>query len=203
MLVCAWDDVIYFPDGTAFGTSTATLLVVLHQLANHGPNYFERYPPAYRHFQPACQSAELNHCSRDEIVNAYDNAVLYADALLARLIDLLASNTNHDTAMLYLSDRGESVGKYGLYLHGAPYAVAPQAQRSMPMVFWMSPGFARSVGVEQNCMVAAAARARSHDDLLHSVLGMFDVTSSAYVANRDILQRCRPPQALAAGQPAA
>lgn len=189
--------------GACIDATSGDLLVVLHPLGNHGPNYFERYPPAYQHFQPTCQSAELNHCSRDEIFNAYDNAMLYADALLARLIELLVSNTNHDTAMLYLSDHGESLGEYGLYLHGAPYAIAPQAQLRVPMVLWMSPGFARSVGVDQNCMVAAAARARSHDNLFHSVLGMFDVISAAYVANRDILQRCRPPQALAPAQPAA
>ena len=197
------DEILLQGLGARIDATSGDLLVVLHPLGNHGPNYFERYPPAYQHFQPACQSAELNRCSRDEIVNAYDNAVLYADAVLARLIDLLTSNTNHDTAMLYLSDHGESLGEYGLYLHGAPYAIAPQEQLRVPMVLWMSPGFARSVGVEQNCMAAAAARARSHDDLFHSVLGMFDVISTEYVANRDILQPCRSPQALAPGQPAA
>lgn len=179
------------------------LLVVLHPLGNHGPNYFERYPPAYEHFLPACHSAELNRCSLDEIVNAYDNAVLYADALLARLIDMLAADTSHDTALLYLSDHGESLGEYGLYLHGAPYAVAPQEQLRVPMVFWMSPEFARSAGVDPTCLAASAARPRSHDDLFHSVLGMFDVISNAYVAKHDILQACRAPGALAVEPPQA
>ena len=169
------------------------LLVVLHPLGNHGPNYFERYPPAYEHFLPTCHSAELNHCSLEEIVNAYDNAVLYADTLLARLIDMLAADTSHDTAMLYLSDHGESLGEYGLFLHGAPYAVAPQAQLRVPMVFWMSPEFARSTGVDRTCLAATAAQPRSHDDLFHSVLGMFDVISTGHLSNHDFLYPCRAP----------
>jgi lipid A ethanolaminephosphotransferase len=62
-------------------------LLVLHMLGNHGPSYFRRYPPAFAQFKPACQQDDLRRCSQPEIVNAYDNALLYTDHVLARLID--------------------------------------------------------------------------------------------------------------------
>src|SRR3546814_1759058 len=62
-------------------------IVVLHMLGNHGPAYYQRYPPAFRRFTPTCDTEQLGHCSRREIVNSYDNAVLYADHVIARTIE--------------------------------------------------------------------------------------------------------------------
>ncbi|MCX7557360.1 phosphoethanolamine--lipid A transferase [Xanthomonadaceae bacterium JHOS43] len=177
--------------------SSGDLLVVLHPVGSHGPNYFERYPPEHERFQPACHSSVPSRCSREEVVNAYDNSILYADVLLERLIELLATRSSHDTAMLYLSDHGESLGEYGLYLHGAPYAVAPRVQTHVPMLLWMASGFANHLGIDTACLQAGTAHPRSHDDLFHSLLGMFDVASADYRATHDILRACRtnPPSA--------
>ena len=68
------------------GAAAATQLLVLHQLGSHGPAYFRRYPPAFAHFTPACDNDDLQQCTRDEIVNAYDNSLLYTDHVLASLI---------------------------------------------------------------------------------------------------------------------
>lgn len=166
-------------------------LVVLHMLGNHGPNYFERYPPQYARWTPVCRTAELSRCARQDIVNAYDNAILYTDAVLGRLIDLLAAQQGRDAAMLYVSDHGESLGEYGLFLHGAPYAVAPRVQLHVPMVLWFSPGFAADAGLDVACLRAQAQREASHDDLFSTVLGAFDVQTSAYRRDRDLLAACR------------
>lgn len=167
------------------------LLLVLHMLGNHGPNYFERYPPQYERYRPTCHTAELSSCSRDQIINAYDNAVLYTDAVLGRLIDVLTSQRSHDAAMLYVSDHGESLGEYGLYLHGAPYPIAPRQQLHVPMTLWLSPSFTASTGVALQCMRDASARPRSHDDLFHSMLGLFDVATRDYRDSHDVLAACR------------
>ena len=172
------------------------LLVVLHPIGNHGPNYFERYPSEYDQFQPACRSAELSRCSREEIINAYDNAVLYADSVINRLIALLQAQHDHDIAMMYVSDHGESLGEYGVYLHGAPYALAPKAQLHVPMVLWMSPDFAQASGIDENCLLNSASQPHSHDDVFDSVLGLFDVTTSQYQVNKDILGPCRQSREL-------
>ena len=169
----------------------ADQLIVLHMLGNHGPNYFERYPAEFERFHPTCRSAELSRCTRDEIINAYDNAVLYTDAVLAQLIEQLEARADRDTALLYISDHGESLGEYGIYLHGAPYRVAPSAQTKVPMFLWTSRGFQRAAGINRECLKSASTQARSHDDLFHTLLGVFGVETGTYRPERDLLQACR------------
>jgi lipid A ethanolaminephosphotransferase len=99
-------------------------VIVMHQLGNHGPAYFSRYPERFRRFVPTCDTPELRHCSREEIVNAYDNALAYTDHVVAETIEFLkARSDRYDTVLLYVSDHGESLGEHGLYLHGMPYAI--------------------------------------------------------------------------------
>jgi lipid A ethanolaminephosphotransferase len=167
-------------------------LLVLHQLGNHGPSYFRRYPPAFAKFKPTCDSDDLRSCSREQIVNAYDNALLYTDHLLAQLIgQLQAAAGSVDTAMLYVSDHGESLGENNLFLHGIPYAIAPDVQTQVPMVMWSSDGFARRQGLDLACLKARAATPAAHDHLFHTVLGLLDVQTALYAADWDLGRGCR------------
>jgi lipid A ethanolaminephosphotransferase len=165
-------------------------VVVLHQLGNHGPAYYARYPSRLRRFTPACETSDLDRCSRAEIVNAYDNAVLHTDDFLARTLRFLAAETGRDTALVYLSDHGESLGEDGLYLHGVPYAIAPQTQTRVPMLMWLSPGFARSRGIDLGCMQARSGNDVSQDYLFHSVLGLMQVRAPEYDPAFDLFARC-------------
>jgi lipid A ethanolaminephosphotransferase len=168
------------------------LLVVMHQLGSHGPAYFKRYPPAFRRFEPECATDDLRRCDAQAIVNAYDNTLVYTDHVLGRLIDFLAAaQKTHDTAMLYVSDHGESLGESGLYLHGVPYAIAPDVQKHVPFVLWLSPAFRDDVGVDEACMRRRAQQAVSHDNLFHTLLGVFSVRTTAYDAGLDIFSGCR------------
>jgi lipid A ethanolaminephosphotransferase len=171
------------------------LLVVMHQLGSHGPAYFKRYPALFKRFTPACESEDLRVCSAGEIVNAYDNSLLYTDYFLGKLIDYLdAAQATHDTAMLYVSDHGESLGEGGLYLHGMPWAIAPDVQTHVPFVMWLSPAFRRDTGVNEACLRAEAAKQPvSHDNLFHSLLGIFDVQTRAYDRGLDLFASCREP----------
>ncbi len=165
-------------------------VVVLHQLGNHGPSYFERYPAAFRRFTPTCDTPDLGRCSREEITNSYDNALLYTDQLLARTIGTLQGMQDYDTAMIYLSDHGESLGEKGLYLHGVPYAIAPQEQTRVPMTMWFSPGFAASRGLDLACVRRRASQYTDHDNLFPSVLGLMQVRTSVYDRDRDLFSGC-------------
>jgi lipid A ethanolaminephosphotransferase len=168
------------------------MLVVMHQLGSHGPSYYKRYPPAFEKFKPACESDDLRQCDAQAIVNAYDNTILYTDFFLGKAIDFLAdAQKTHDTALLYMSDHGESLGESGLYLHGIPYAIAPDAQTHVPFVLWMSPAFRNDVGIDEACMRARATQPVSHDDLFHTLLGVFDVRTSAYDPKLDVFAGCR------------
>jgi lipid A ethanolaminephosphotransferase len=172
--------------------ANGNLFVVLHQLGSHGPAYFKRYPSAFGRFTPACQEEELRRCSHAEIVNAYDNSILYTDHVLGRVLDFLqAQEQRFDTAMLYVSDHGESLGESGLYLHGVPYPIAPEVQTHVPMVVWLSPSFARSAGIDMGCLRNRAAQPASHDNLFHSMLGVLDVQTQAYESDMDIFAPCR------------
>ena len=169
------------------------LLVVMHQLGSHGPAYFKRYPARFKKFTPACETDDLRRCSPQEIVNAYDNSLLYTDYFLGKVIDFLAdAQKTHDTAMLYVSDHGESLGEGGLYLHGVPWAIAPDVQTHVPWVVWLSPAFRQSQGLNEACLRSRAQRQPvSHDDLFHTLLGIFDVQTRVYDPARDVFAPCR------------
>ncbi|MBX3604949.1 MAG: phosphoethanolamine--lipid A transferase [Piscinibacter sp.] len=170
-----------------------TQVWVLHMLGNHGPSYFRRYPPAFAKFGPVCESDDLRPCSTEQIVNAYDNALLYTDHLLASLITRLQQQSDRvDSAMLYVSDHGESLGENGLFLHGMPYAIAPSEQTRVPMTLWWSAGWPAREGLDTACLQRRAAAPAAHDHLFHTVLGMLDVRTAAYTADWDLGARCRP-----------
>ena len=167
------------------------LVVVLHQLGNHGPSYYQRYPESLRRFRPDCRTADLGECSRQEIVNAYDNAVLATDDFLARTITLLDSDKSRDSAMIYVSDHGESLGESNLYLHGIPEAIAPDTQLRVPMVMWMSSGMTANQHLKGSCLQDKALTSVSHDNLFHSVLGIMQVKTKEYDPALDLFRSCR------------
>jgi lipid A ethanolaminephosphotransferase len=167
-------------------------VLVLHMLGNHGPSYFRRYPPAFERFKPACRSDDLAHCSQQEIVNAYDNALLYTDHVLAQLIAKLQAKAGLvDTALVYASDHGESLGENGLFLHGMPYAIAPKEQTQVPMVMWYSPGMRQSLSLNDACLRQRATQPTTHDSLFHTALGILNITASVYEPSLDLLKACR------------
>jgi lipid A ethanolaminephosphotransferase len=171
---------------------TRNTVFVLHMMGNHGPAYFRRYPAAFRRFLPDCPTAELRECTREEVVNSYDNAILYTDHVLASAIRTLSADPRQlDAAMIYISDHGESLGEHGLYLHGIPYAIAPQLQTRVPMLVWLSKRMTDSGEVNPLCLRSKAGAHWSHDNLFHSVLGLADVDTRAYVPSRDIFDGCR------------
>jgi lipid A ethanolaminephosphotransferase len=175
----------------AVKASSGDLVVVLHMLGNHGPAYSRRYPPEFKEFVPTCESLELSDCSQAEIVNAYDNAILYSDHVLASIIGYLKTQSGRDTGLIYVSDHGESLGESGLYLHGLPYKIAPAVQLEVPMLVWLSPGLERSAGLRRDCLQDGVNGEVAHDHLFHSVLGLLEVESVVREPSLDLFSRCR------------
>jgi lipid A ethanolaminephosphotransferase len=162
-------------------------LIVLHMLGNHGPAYFERYPDAFRKWTPVCDSTDLAQAGKDAVINSYDNAILYTDYVIAKTIDQIAEIESHDTAVIYVSDHGESLGENGIFLHGLPYWMAPEEQTHVPMCMWFSKGLAQSQHINLNLLRLRAAEPASHDYLFHTLLKLLDVKTTAYNPNRDLL----------------
>jgi lipid A ethanolaminephosphotransferase len=176
-------------------------VIVFHQIGSHGPAYAERYPPEFERFRPACHSNELQHCSEEEIRNAYDNTILYTDHFLAQQIALLERFAPRlDSALIYASDHGESLGEQGIYLHGMPYRFAPAAQKTVPMLMWMSRGMIERAHLQPECVGARTQAVLSHDNFYHTVLGIAGLRNQVYDRSLDVLAGCAGRPVLSTGR---
>jgi lipid A ethanolaminephosphotransferase len=164
------------------------ILIVLHQMGNHGPAYYKRYPKEFERFTPVCTTSDLGSCTPEQIRNTYDNAILYTDDFLSKVIELLKANDHkYETAMFYLSDHGESLGEYGIYLHGAPYGLSPEAQRHVPAVMWFGEGIKHDLVTTS--LEERSRRRWSQDNVFSTLLGFFEIQTTAYKASMDVLER--------------
>lgn len=190
-----YDEVLLHQLGARIDAMPGDALIVLHQLGSHGPTYFERYPPSARVFSPTCDSNQIQTCSNQALINTYDNTLVYTDRMLGKTIALLERySSQRDVAMIYVSDHGESLGERGMYLHGTPYLIAPPEQTRVPMVMWLPAQFAGATRLDLSCLRNSAdAKAYSHDNLYHALLGLFDVESSVYQPELDLFAACRTP----------
>ena len=165
-------------------------VIVLHTVGSHGPAYYERYPQEFRKFTPTCDTNQLQDCDAERLQNTYNNTILSVDDTLVRTIRLLqASQVN--AAVWYVSDHGESLGEKGMYLHGAPYVVAPAEQTHVPMVFWANTGFYQAKGLNYQCLKERSSKLHSHDHVFSSILGLMDVSTSEYRQDREMFAACR------------
>jgi lipid A ethanolaminephosphotransferase len=187
-----FDDVMLSDLPARLEKITRDTVIVFHQKGSHGPAYHERYPASFEKFQPACRSNQLQHCTAEEIANAYDNTLAYTDHVLARQIAMLKSAASRlDGLLIYVSDHGESLGENGIYLHGMPYAFAPAVQKQVPMLVWASESYAHRARLDRNCLQAEAALPVSHDFFYHTVLGAAEARDQVYDRRLDLVSGCR------------
>lgn len=166
-------------------------LLVMHQIGSHGPAYYKRYPQTMEEFRPACRTAQFADCTQEEIVAVYDNTIRYTDKNIADIIDLARSNSNTlATAVIYMSDHGESLGESGLYLHGAPYFLAPDEQTRVPFVAWFSEEFKTRMKLDPECVSAGKDSPVSQDNLFHSMLGLLNIETEVRQPALDLFGTC-------------
>lgn len=166
------------------------IFIVFHQIGSHGPAYYKRYPKRFEKYKPTCKTSMLNECTNEEVGNTYDNTVLYTDYFLSETINFLKKyNRSHDVAMLYMSDHGESLGENGVYLHGMPYFMAPDAQKHIASFVWFGDGFKDRIDMSK--LNSYRSEGFSHDNLPHTILGLFDVETKVYDQKKDILYRAQ------------
>ena len=183
------DALLYRLDDLLANAESRRIFVVLHLAGSHGPTYYRKVPAAFARFKPVCQSVDLGTCSPQSLVNAYDNTILYTDHVLAETIRILQAVPASDATMIYISDHGESLGEHGFYLHGAPNSIAPDAQRIVPFLVWMSPTFSASRKVSVRNMRAKAPF--GDDNIFHSVLGAFGGRCAVYKPRFDLFSRSK------------
>jgi len=171
-------------------------VIVLHTIGSHGPTYSHRYPPGFRTFTPTCDTNQIQTCSGEQLVNTYDNTILYVDYIVDKAIGILKSHQDRSTtSLVYLSDHGESLGESGAYLHGMPYAIAPEQQKHVPLLLWLSDDYQQRYAINTRCLKSrAAANAYSQDNLFSTLLGLTGVETREYLPADDILTACRSIQ---------
>ncbi|HAT1579431.1 TPA: phosphoethanolamine transferase EptA [Raoultella ornithinolytica] len=168
-------------------------IIVLHTIGSHGPTYYNRYPAEFKKFTPTCDTNEIQSCTQQQLTNTYDNTILYIDYIVDKAIKLLQSKQNKfTTSLVYLSDHGESLGENGVYLHGLPWSIAPETQKHVPMLLWLSEDYQQRYGVSSQCLQQRAKTdPYSQDNLFSTLLGLLGVDTHEYQATDDILTPCR------------
>ena len=159
-------------------------LIVLHTKGSHGPSYYARYPERFEIFKPVCRYEEIRKCTQKELINAYDNTIVYTDYIVHSTIQRLQSLENTATALIYISDHGESLGENGLYLHGTPYTLAPDFQKEIPFLIWRSPELVARQNIENSDIRQSGNF--SHANIFHTVARLFSVDTPVYDATLDI-----------------
>ena len=177
-------------------TDKSPRLIVLHQVGSHGPAYYQRSSPAFQPFKPSCDTNAIQGCSNTELLNSYDNSIVYTDHVLSSLIQVLKQTTNYQTGFWYLSDHGESTGEHGLYLHGSPYAIAPSQQTHIPMLMWFSSAWTKQNNAQITCLSQQKSKELSQDNLFPSLLSLLDVKTQVIDQHNNMLQPCALKQKL-------
>lgn len=167
------------------------IVVIMHQMGSHGPAYYKRVPDSFKKFQPECATNTLQDCTRAQVVNAYDNTLVYTDYFLNEVVKFLKDKEGHtQSAMIYVADHGESLGENNIYLHGLPYAIAPDVQKRVPWISWLSNDFLLRTGIKPDCLNQQKDKRLSHDNYFHSVLGLLDIQTSLYRPELDVYASC-------------
>ena len=154
------------------------VLIVLHTSISHGPTYSKKYPPQFETFKPVCNSVELGKCSQKELINAYDNTIVYTDYILSKIITDLKELKDYKSSMIFVSDHGESLGEKNLYMHGLPLSIAPKEQYEIPFIVWTSEGSKKVKSV----------KSASQYHVFHSVLNFLNIESPIYDENKNLFQ---------------
>ena len=154
------------------------VLIVLHTSTSHGPNYADKYPKTFEVYKPVAKNVEEGEKNVGMLVNAYDNTIRYTDFLLDSLINNLRGMTDWKSAMIFISDHGESLGENKMFMHGLPMRLAPKEQYEIPFLVWTSEHF-REYKSELPVVL-------NQHYIFHSVLNLLSIESPAYDKDYDI-----------------
>ena len=166
------------------------VLIVLHTSTSHGPKYADKYPKEFEVYKPVAKNVEEGEKHVDRLVNAYDNTILYTDFLLDSLINALRSLEDWHSAMIFISDHGESLGENKMFMHGLPMKMAPKVQYEIPFLVWTSEHFRRykRSSAKQEAPSGQLPAVLEQHYIFHSILNLLSIQSPAYNKDYDIFE---------------
>ena len=186
-------DAVMLPEiGKSMPKEPQNTVIVLHQIGSHGPKYFKRYKPEKAPYLPACNTEKLDECSHEELINVYDNTIDYTSQNIADIIATVAPyKKDYNIMLFYVSDHGESLGENNIYLHSAPYIIAPQEQKDIPFFIWAEDETFAALNLDKECLTDSASEPISHDNFFHSVLSVGGIHTTEYVQDLDLFAKCK------------
>ncbi|MBS0856167.1 MULTISPECIES: kdo(2)-lipid A phosphoethanolamine 7''-transferase [Tatumella] len=150
-------------------------LVILHTKGSHYL-YSQRYPRSFAFFTPECIGVD-DFCSKDQLINSFDNSVRYVDYMLDTVFDQLRDKK---AIVFYVADHGESISS-NTHFHGTPREMAPAEQFRVPMLVWASDKYLADDANRQRFSIlqqqAKAGVTHYHRELYDSLLGCLGYTS--------------------------
>ena len=183
---CYDEVLLYKLDDWIKKQKSKSIFIVLHQKGSHGPEYYKRYPKNFEKFKPVCKTNELQKCSKQAITNAYDNTILYTDTFLDEVIKFLKKySKKYQVALFYAADHGESLGENGIYLHGLPYFIAPEAQKHPAALVWF-----KNFDINKSCVKELQNKKLSQDYLFSTILSLAGVKTKVYNPKKDMFYNC-------------
>ena len=186
---CHDEVLLYKLDDWIAKQKSKSIFIVLHQKGSHGPEYYKRYPKEFKKFKEVCKTNELQKCSKEQIANGYDNTILYTDTFLDETIKFLKKyKDKYQIALVYAADHGESLGENGIYLHGLPYFIAPEAQKHPAVMLWFGNKFG---DINESCVKSLRKRELSQDYLFSTILDLAGVKTKVYNPEKDMFEKCK------------
>jgi len=152
--------------------------IVMHTLGSHF-RYNLRYPEEFRKFKPDLVGMTdytlLGKSMKEQLINSYDNSILYTDYFLANTINKLNA-LDAVSYLFYISDHGENLydDENDYVLHASDHPSEIEAH--VPMLVWTSDKYRNTYPAKYNAAIQNIDKKLSADVIFYSLLDMADIT---------------------------
>ena len=161
-------------------SDSTKIFIGLHTYTSHGPEYYSNTPEEFKRFTPECKTVEMANAKYEELINAYDNTIIYTDYLVHSVIEMLKREfPDRRSCVIFISDHGESLGEGGLYMHGVPMSTAPAEQLDIPFIVWTS---------ENAEVKVKEIESAGHYHIYHSVLRFLGLQTPFFDETKNIFE---------------
>jgi glucan phosphoethanolaminetransferase (alkaline phosphatase superfamily) len=139
-------------------------LIVLHCMGSHWI-YRMDYPDDVAPFSPACHFNNPVLCPHTELINSYDNSILYADYFISAVIEKVK---RLNAVVVFCADHGEFLGENGNFLH--PPGRNEKEVTNPAMFVWMSEIYKSRNPEKYRNLIKNRNNAYTSEVLFHSIL---------------------------------
>ena len=155
--------------------------LLVHTVGSHW-YYNNHYSEAFQCFQPITKSKVISSNTHEEMVNSYDNTIVYSDYIWHLLINELKDK---NAILIYLADHSENLGEDGHYTHGD----GDWPTQHQPGCFvWYSDQYQQKYPEKIKALKRNKEKLYNTSFLFHSILTAADVESVYINKSENIFQ---------------